>query len=175
MAKQRYLPLIRIKLICEVLLRYTMGMRIHFICHGNGLRSILAEAYLQSRQLPGIEVISSGTQADYYTERHLPVSQRALQVLDRRGIRIFAKDHRSQLTQDRLRTDDIVICMSPSVFKECQQMVRLPEQTYAWHIADIGEGTRLPRPGHDEMALIEDMLREIIAETDALLTKLGKM
>ena len=38
-------------------------MIIHFICRGNSFRSIIAEAYLKSRRLDGLKVISSGTNA----------------------------------------------------------------------------------------------------------------
>lgn len=37
---------------------------IHFVCRGNNFRSRLAEAYLNSKKLPGIKVISSGIEAE---------------------------------------------------------------------------------------------------------------
>lgn len=36
-------------------------MNIHFVCRGNILRSVIAEAHLKSLNLEGITVISSGT------------------------------------------------------------------------------------------------------------------
>jgi predicted protein tyrosine phosphatase len=40
-------------------------MNIHFICRGNVLRSLIAETYLRSLELPNITVISSGTNVNW--------------------------------------------------------------------------------------------------------------
>jgi protein-tyrosine-phosphatase len=39
-------------------------MRVHFVCTGNLYRSRMAEAYLRSKAIPGLEVTSSGVLAE---------------------------------------------------------------------------------------------------------------
>jgi protein-tyrosine-phosphatase len=147
-------------------------MRIHVMCHGNGLRSIMAEAYLKSLNLPDTEVLSSGTAAGWYIQQGLPVSTHALEALHKHGVVQYAKRHRDQLTSEMVEADDIVICVSPAVFAEAQKLVTLPKQTYVWNVADIGEGRRVPGPGHSVTQVYEEMYLEIKADVDALLPTL---
>jgi protein-tyrosine-phosphatase len=144
-----------------VRIRYTEGMHIQVICHGNGLRSILAEAYLKSLKLPNVEVQSSGTDADLYIRRGQPVSVHALALLEAHGMSEYAKHHRDQLTSGMIRADDVVICVSPQVYTECRQLVSLPERTVVWRIADIGEPGRLVTPDRSLQQLTTDMFAEI--------------
>lgn len=127
---------------------------------------------MRSLGLPDIEVISSGTDANTYIQRALPVSEYALKVLQRHGIVKYAKRQREQLTQDRILPDDIVICLSPRIKQECQDFVTLPPQTLTWNIVDIGESSRLIRPNHSVDQLVEDMLAEIKNQVDMLVATL---
>ena len=66
-------------------------MIIHFICRGNSFRSIIAEAYLNSLEVKGWSVFSSGTTAALDKARNLVYYRKTLALLERHGIREFAK------------------------------------------------------------------------------------
>lgn len=146
-------------------------MRIHVICHGNGLRSIIGEAYIKSLQRPGVEVLSSGTDAQFYMQAGMPVSVHALATLRQHGIEAFAKQHRTQLTPNMVQPEDTVVCVSPSVYEEAKQLVQLPEHTYVWHVEDIGEAPHIPGPGVKIEDLFEDIFQEVKTAADKLLAE----
>jgi protein-tyrosine-phosphatase len=56
-------------------------MRVHFICRGNVYRSRIAEAYLKSLELEGLEVLSSGTIARERSEFTKPIAESTLKFL----------------------------------------------------------------------------------------------
>lgn len=144
-------------------------MRIHFICRGNGLRSIMAEAYVRSLG-SDIPVTSSGAVADTFITQGLPVSANGLKVLHEHGIDQFAKRERTQLTPDLLHADDLVICMNQRVYDEASAVVPLPETTQIWDVSDLGEGTRTYRTEVEALAHVHDMFDEIVRDITGLLS-----
>jgi protein-tyrosine-phosphatase len=99
-------------------------MIIHFICRGNSFRSVIAEAYLNSLGIKGSRVLSSGTTAASDKARNLVYHRMTLDLLDRHGIREFAKaGYGDQLTQSRLEKADITVCMNQRVYDECLRSV----------------------------------------------------
>ncbi|HKR82010.1 MAG TPA: hypothetical protein VJR27_03340 [Candidatus Saccharimonadales bacterium] len=147
-------------------------MRIHFICLGNGLRSTMAEAYVRSLALSGVEVASSGALADQYTARGMPVSEHALGVLHEHGIDQFAKRERTQLTAELVHSDDMVVCMNQRVFAEAAAKAPLSKDTRVWNVADLGERTRVVHNEAEADAAVHGMFDEIVHNTDALLRDL---
>ena len=106
------------------------------MCSGNTFRSRLAEAYLKSLKIPGIEVVSSGANARF-DHNHLITPVAAL-LLEKYGLTQYATKDKVQLTQSRLDAADITICLNRAVYSECtEQGLRLPLRTYIWDIADI--------------------------------------
>ena len=100
---------------------------IHFICRGNSFRSIIAEAYLNSLEVRGWSVLSSGTTAALDKARNQVYFRRTLALLEKHGIREFAKaGYGDQLTQSRLEQADIAICMNQRVYDECLRIVAFP-------------------------------------------------
>ena len=67
------------------------GVIIHFICRGNSFRSIIAEAYLNSLEVKGWSVLSSGTTAALDKARNLVYFGKTLALLEKHGIWEFAK------------------------------------------------------------------------------------
>lgn len=110
-------------------------MIVHFICEGNTYRSRLAEAYLKSLKIPGVDVMSSGTHA----ERNLsgPITPYAKILLKEYGLDTYCKHHWDQLTQARINKADIVVCMNREIHQDCKAKYRLPPQTLIWDIPDV--------------------------------------
>jgi protein-tyrosine-phosphatase len=145
-------------------------MIIHFICRGNSFRSIIAEAYLNSLEIKNSSVLSSGTTGASDRARNLPHYRATLDLLEKHGIREFAKGgHGDQLTQSRLEKADITICMNQRVFDECLRCVTFPARPYIWSVADIGEPGRIPGTESERKLYREGAYQEIVRNVDRLI------
>src|SRR5215470_5628305 len=119
-------------------------MIIHFICRGNAFRSIIAQAYLNSLELKDLSALSSGTAATFYKARNLANHRITLELLEKHGIRGFAKvGYGDQLTQPLLDRADIAVCMNQRVYGECLQCITFSHSPRVWSVADIGEPGRI--------------------------------
>lgn len=148
-------------------------MNIHFICRGNVLRSLIAETYVKSRQLDGINVISSGTNVNWDDPQEREYFANTLAVLERHGIKQFVKSRPNQLTQERIdKNHDIIVLMNRRVIDEAAKLVALPDDVLDWEIIDIGEGNRTDVNSRESYE--EEIYQEIIQKVDDLLrSKLG--
>jgi protein-tyrosine-phosphatase len=141
-------------------------MKIHFICRGNVLRSLIAETYLRSLMLPHVTVSSSGTNVNVTDPTEREYFANTIALFKRHGIKEYAKDTSHQLTQNRADNQDITVCMNQRVIDEAASLVELPKNTINWDIIDIGEGHRtVPE---DIRLYEEEILREIVARVDEL-------
>ena len=84
-------------------------MRIHFVCTGNIYRSRLAEAYCNSRRVPGIDVLSSGIKAGL--EQDVPISPYAADVLTRFGLERYAAARWQRTSAELVRASDVLVFM----------------------------------------------------------------
>lgn len=149
---------------------YTAPMNVHFICRGNVLRSLIAEAYLRSLNLPNVTVSSSGTNVDLSSETEREYFANTMALFKRHGLEKYAKDTSHQLTQDRANGQDITVCMNQRVVNEAKNIVTLPDNTINWSIVDIGEGHRTVP---DDIRLYEEeIFKEIAARVDKLAVRL---
>jgi protein-tyrosine-phosphatase len=147
---------------------------IHFICRGNSFRSIIAEAYLNSLEVNGWTVSSSGTTAASHKVRNLIYYGKTLALLDEHGIREFAKpDYGDQLTQSSLEKADIAICMNQRVYHECLQVVTFPASPRIWSVADVGEPGRIAATESEEQLYREDAYQEIVKNVDRLVSDIS--
>lgn len=141
-------------------------MTIHFVCRGNVLRSLIAEAYLNSLNLDGVIGISSGVRVDLSNEAESQYFTKTIKLLDGHGIKSYVKQMPDQLTQERVDSKDITVCMNQRVADEASLLVRLPKDVLNWNIIDVGEGMRTDRDRRE--VYIEEIYNEITAQVDEL-------
>lgn len=143
-------------------------MNIHFICRGNVLRSLIAETYLKSQKLKEINVISSGTNVNWDDAQEKEFFANTLTVLDRHGIKQFAKPAPEQLIQRRIdASHDIIVLMNQRVIDEASNIVTLPADIKNWDIVDIGEGHRVDSANRESYE--EEIYQEITRKVDELI------
>ena len=149
-------------------------MIIHFICRGNAFRSIIAEAYLNSFEIKDWNVLSSGTAAASEKARNLASYRKTLELLDEHGIREFAKaGYGDQLTQSRLETADITVCMNQRVYGECLRYVTFRAGPRIWSVADVGEPGRISNVESRKRLYRQEAYQEIAENVDRLISDIS--
>ncbi len=145
-------------------------MTIHFICRGNVLRSLIAEAYLASQNITGITVTSSGTVAAANRDANLPNYQQTVTLLRSHGLQEFTKTHYGeQVTQTAVAKADIIVCMNPVVAHECAEAgIHLPADAIVWNVDDVDEGTRKLSPTRPRESYLEEIYTEITSNVSDL-------
>lgn len=142
----------------------------HFICRGNAFRSIIAEAYLNSLRIKNLSILSSGTIAASDKARNLANYRITLDILEKRGIREFAKaGYGDQLTQSRLEEADTTVCMNQLVYHECLLFAKFPVSPIIWSVVDIGELGRIPVTESEGEVYREEIYDEIVKNIDRLI------
>jgi protein-tyrosine-phosphatase len=142
---------------------------IHFICRANSFRSIIAEAYLNSLKIKDWRVMSSGATAASGKARNLFYYRITLDLLEKHGIREFAKDgYGDQLTQPRLEESDITVCVNQRVYDECLRYVTFPATPHIWSVADIGEPGRISNDVSERELYREEACQEIVSNVELL-------
>lgn len=94
-------------------------MTIHFICTGNTYRSRLAEAYLRSKQIKGINVISSGIAA----HRNLsgPIDWYSQRIIQDKNFVKFESIQWQQTTKELLDKSDFIVFMKYMHLEFCKK------------------------------------------------------
>jgi len=109
---------------------------VHFVCSGNTYRSRLAEAYFNSKKIPGWKAISSGIHAD--RDLHGPISWYTLTLCREHGLEKFLSPGWRQTCKEDLEKSDRIVCMEE---KHKDYVVELLEKTVVaieiWGIEDM--------------------------------------
>lgn len=112
-------------------------MIIHFVCAGNTYRSRLAEAYLNSKQLPNITAISSGIKAS--KNKIKTISWFAKRLLKIFGIEIFQKNDWTQTSKLLLDSANLTIFFDNKYYEYCVDKYGFDCANYeVWEIEDLG-------------------------------------
>jgi protein-tyrosine-phosphatase len=142
-------------------------MRIHFVCTGNIYRSRLAEAYCNSRRLPGIHVFSSGIRAGL--EGDIPISPYAADLLTQYGLNRYAAAHWQRTSEELVRASDVLVFMEPEHQRFCDEWIEAMRQRIeVWGIEDVGPIDAVEIPNE-----VERTFGIICQRIDTLLTGLG--
>lgn len=149
-------------------------MKIHFVCSGNTNRSRMAEAYLKSQQISGLDISSSGIYATH--NENGPLSKYAETVLTENNIIKFAAHTWTQTTKHLLEAADLVIFMSNHQFEYCRdELGVIPKKYLIWNIGDVETNPQ----GDDDAARRrkiledEDIFEQIKKRVDDLIENLN--
>lgn len=143
------------------------AMKIHFICTGNIYRSRLAEAYCNSRGIPGLRASSSGTGAGVNGDA--AISPYAAELLSRHGLASYAAARWQRTTADLVGSSDVLVFMESEHHRFCAQWIEpLRQRIEIWEVEDVG-----PMDPAEIPAKVERTFATIRQRTDALLGILG--
>lgn len=90
-------------------------------------------------------------------------------MLERRGVATYAKRNIAEdLTQDKLDTSDVVVCVNDIAYEEAATKFILPQKTYVWDVSDIGEKGRIAENDAQWYQYLEDAYDEIVNNMNEL-------
>lgn len=113
-------------------------MKIHFVCTGNFYRSRLAEAYFRSKDIPGLDVSSSGILSKEKYFDNGPISWYAMRLIHNYRLIPFMKTLPTQTTPAMLNEQDLVIFMTPTHYTYAQENLGFTGSNFKiWNIADL--------------------------------------
>ncbi|MGA2967847.1 MAG: hypothetical protein ABSD69_01575 [Candidatus Levyibacteriota bacterium] len=146
-------------------------MTIHFVCKGNTFRSRLAEAYLNSKQIPSLKVISSGIRAD--VNECGPITWYAQRLIQQDKLVPFEKPTWEQTTKILLEKGDLTIFMHQNIYDFCVQNFGFGGKNFQiWEIADTDVHFQTAQEEAKKVAITEKIYAEIKQKIDALIKTL---
>ena len=142
-------------------------MKIHFVCTGNIYRSRLAEAYCNSRCIPGFQASSSGIGAGL--NEVTAISPYAADVLARYGIRSYTAEYWQRTTAELVQASDVLVFMESIHRRFCAKWIDAARQRIeVWEIEDVGPIAPMQIPDK-----VERTFAVIRQQIDGLLSDLG--
>ena len=151
-----------------------IGPHVHFVCRGNLYRGRLAEAYLRSKQIPGLTVTSSGTEADEHQRSISPISWEALRLLKNHRLVVFTKLLPEKTTEMVLSRATVVIFFGEEIYAAVRaRFAHLTMNHQIWDIPDIALPDYRPSVADDTrcVELSEETFTRIRQHVDALVEK----
>lgn len=134
-------------------------MKVQFICTGNTFRSRIAEAYLESKNIPNLIVSSSGINV----QRNLngSVSRHAVETLKKHHLYPYLANSWTVTDKDEIEIQDLVIFMEKIHYDFCLHTLHCQISNYEiWNIADLSTATTA-----------EKIFQQIKQKIDALISK----
>lgn len=135
-------------------------MTVHFICKGNVFRSRLAEAYLNSKQIPNLKVISSGIDAQL--DDCGPITWYAQRIIQQNSLVPFEKSAWDQTTKDLFKKGDLTVFMDQSIYDFCVKNLNFNSKNFKiWRIGDMGPLFKSREEEIKKVKFTEKMYEEI--------------
>ena len=143
-------------------------MTIHFICKGNTFRSRLAEAYLNSKQLPNIKIISSGIEAEINDCG--PITWYAQRLIQDNNLIPFEKLVWNQTTKLLLEEGDLTIFMHQNIYDYAVKHFDFTGTNFQiWEIPDIRIHLQTFAQEVGKIEVTEKIFEEIKQKVDQLI------
>lgn len=113
-------------------------MKIHFVCTGNTFRSRLAEAYLRSKSVRGLEVSSSGIKA--HENENGPIAWYGAWLIKRYGLVPHLTHTWTKTAPQHLKNADLVIFMDKKYHHHSKRDLGFTGTRYQiWNIPDLND------------------------------------
>lgn len=113
-------------------------MRIHFVCTGNAFRSRLAEAYLNSKNLPNLKASSSGVKPA--PDKNGVISWYAQRILQYGLLLPYTGNSWKQTTNKILEKADLIIIFGKKNYQWCKKNLDFGSKKYQiWEILDLSD------------------------------------
>ena len=142
-------------------------MTVHFVCKGNTFRSRLAETYLNSKQLPNVKAISSGTEAEMNDCG--PITWYSQKIIQQNHLVSFEKPTWDQTTKFLLEEGDLTIFMHQNIYDFCVEHFGFSGTNFQiWDIPD----TAAHQEEAEKVEATEKIFEEIKQKIDELVSKL---
>lgn len=151
-------------------------MLIHFICSGNTNRSRMAEAYFNSKKVPGMTATSSGIYASHNLNG--PITFFAKNILEREGILDYTAKSWQETTKEILEQADVVIFVKKHHFDFVKNELHyIPRRYYIWDIEDVtsSQNMNFEQMRQEEILEDEKVFVNIKKAVDELIIDLSKI
>ena len=149
-------------------------MKIHFICRGNSFRSFIAETLLRSKQIPGLEIYSSGTVAAEHKKQNTNSHSYIESELKERGFSDFLPQSWAQTTtQELLNYADITVVVNEIAYSELTSLLNPPKNTIVWDIDDYDEGYNKANKNRTLEGVVGLAIEKISVQVDKLAADLA--
>jgi protein-tyrosine-phosphatase len=143
-------------------------MTVHFVCKGNTFRSRLAEAYLNSKQIPNLRVISSGIEAKMNDCG--PITWVAQRIIQNNHLIPFQKPVWDQTTKVWLEEGDLTIFMHQNIYDYAVLHFDFNGKNFQiWEIPDIRIHLLTLAQEFEKIKGTEKIYAEIKQKVDALI------
>lgn len=149
-------------------------MKIHFVCTGNTNRSRMAEAYLNSKQIPGVNATSSGIHAD--DNLNEDICWYSKKILEEAQILQYTAPTWTKTTKELLEASDIIIFMHEEHSDFVQKKLHfIPPQFEIWYIPDIpgADFFETARSKAKKLAFDREIFKKIKERVDILAKRLA--
>lgn len=152
-------------------------MIIHFICRGNVYRSRLAEAYLNSKELPAFKSFSSGIAA---TNGNGIIAWYAQRIIEKEKLVSYESPAWQQTTEEILKRADFTIFMQQEYYDYCRKNLDFTNNNYEfWNVKDLNETLlsatgMLPINETEQILATEETFGIIKEKVDNLINRLSK-
>ncbi len=151
-------------------------MKVHFVCTGNAFRSRLAEAYLNSKKVLGLQASSSGIDAGQAVNG--PICWYAARIVKYQDLVSYVSPCWQETILEHLKAD-LVIFMQDRHYQHCRDRLGFEGKNYEiWDIPDIQDvglscDFESLEKDLEKIKATEEIFLQIKEKTDQLLQKLG--